>query len=83
MADRSARRQSLGEIFTRDFLILSTINLSVFFGFQMLNVGLPIYMDQLGAGTQIVARLPLGTPCSSASARSRQSRARTSSPRAG
>ena len=47
-------RESLGEIFTRDFLMLSTINLSMFFGFQMLNIGLPIYMAQLGATGQIV-----------------------------
>lgn len=45
---------ALGEIFTRDFLILSTINLAVFFGFQMLNVGLPMYVAQLGASGQIV-----------------------------
>ena len=54
MAEKGARRESLGEIFTRDFLILSTINLSMFFGFQMLNVGLPVYMAQLGATGQIV-----------------------------
>ena len=54
MSDRSARRASLGEIFTRNFLILSTINLAVFFGFQMLNVGLPVYLDQLGADTHII-----------------------------
>ena len=54
MSDRDARRESLGEIFTRDFLILSTINLSMFFGFQMLNIGLPVYMDQLGAEAHVV-----------------------------
>ena len=54
MKDRSARRESLGEIFTRDFLILATINLSMFFGFQMLNIGLPVYMAQLGAGAHVV-----------------------------
>lgn len=48
------QKESLGEIFTRDFLMLSTINLSMFFGFQMLNIGLPIYMAQLGATGQIV-----------------------------
>ena len=37
-------RQSLGEIFTRDFLLLATINLALFFGFQMTNVGLPVYV---------------------------------------
>ena len=37
----------LREIFTRDFLMLATINLSMFFGFQMLNIGLPVYMAQL------------------------------------
>ena len=44
----------LREIFTRDFLMLSTINLSMFFGFQMLNIGLPVYMAQLGAAGQII-----------------------------
>ena len=48
------KREPLGEIFTRDFLILSTINLTMFFGFQMLNIGLPVYMAQLGAAGQIV-----------------------------
>ncbi len=47
-------RAPLGEIFTRDFLMISTINLCMFFGFQMLNVGLPMYMAQLGAVGQIV-----------------------------
>ena len=44
----------LGEIFTRHFLLLATINLCMFFGFQMLNIGLPVYMAQLGAAGQIV-----------------------------
>ncbi len=51
---RKSQREPLGEIFTRDFLMLSTINLSMFFGFQMLNIGLPVYMAQLGAAGQIV-----------------------------
>ena len=42
------RREPLGEIFTRHFLLLATINLCMFFGFQMLNIGLPVYMAQLG-----------------------------------
>ncbi len=54
MAAESAKKGSLGEIFTRDFLLLTTINLSTFFGFQMVNIGLPLYMDQLGATGQIV-----------------------------
>ena len=54
MAVGKANKGSLGEIFTRDFLLLATINLSVFFGFQMINIGLPLYMDQLGATGQIV-----------------------------
>ena len=45
---------SLREIFTRDFLLLATINLTMFFGFQMTNVGLPVYVAQLGAGAQMV-----------------------------
>ena len=49
MAADSATTRSLGKIFTRDFLLLAIINLAVFFGFQMVNVGLPLYMDQLGA----------------------------------
>ena len=48
------RRESLGEIFTRDFLMLSTINLAMFFGFQMLNIGLPVYLAQLGAAGQVI-----------------------------
>ena len=43
----SKQREPLGEIFTRDFLMLATINLCMFFGFQVLNVGLPVYMAQL------------------------------------
>ena len=42
-------KRHMHEIFTRDFVVLSTINLAVFFGFQMINVGLPIYVAQLGA----------------------------------
>ena len=45
---------SLSEIFTRDFLLLSVINLAMFFGFQMTNVGLPVYVAQLGASAQVV-----------------------------
>ena len=48
------RREPLGEIFTRHFLLLATVNLCMFFGFQMLNIGLPVYMAQLGAAGQIV-----------------------------
>ena len=47
-------RAPLGEIFTRHFLLLATINLCMFFGFQMLNIGLPVYMAQLGAAGQAV-----------------------------
>jgi MFS family permease len=47
-------RAPLGEIFTRHFLLLATINLCMFFGFQMLNIGLPVYMAQLGAAGQVV-----------------------------
>ena len=54
MAAGKVQKGSLGEIFTRDFLLLATINLSAFFGFQMVNIGLPLYMDQLGATGQIV-----------------------------
>ena len=49
-----ARKAPLGEIFTRHFLLLATINLCMFFGFQMLNIGLPVYMAQLGAVGQVV-----------------------------
>ena len=48
------QREPLGEIFTRHFLLLATINLCMFFGFQMLNIGLPVYMAQLGAAGQVV-----------------------------
>ena len=54
MASKDAQRASLGEIFTRDFLLLATINLCLFIGFQMLNVGIPVYMSQLGAPAQII-----------------------------
>ena len=53
MRDRN-RSGSLSEIFTRDFLLLATINLAMFFGFQMTNVGLPVYVAQLGANAGIV-----------------------------
>ena len=36
-------------IFTRDFVVLATVNLALFFGFQMITVGMPVYVDQLGA----------------------------------
>lgn len=45
---RVAKRHA-HEIFTRDFLVLATINLALFFGFQMVTVGMPVYVDQLGA----------------------------------
>ena len=54
MAKEAKQRSSLGEIFTRDFVILAIINLSMFFGFQMTTVGIPVYMAQLGASAQIV-----------------------------
>ena len=54
MVAENAKAGSLGEIFTRDFLLIATINLAAFFGFQMVNIGLPLYMDQLGATGQIV-----------------------------
>ena len=54
MANGRKEGKSLGEIFTRDFIIIATINLAMFFGFQMTNVGIPVYMAQLGAGAQIV-----------------------------
>ena len=44
MADQHAN-----EIFTRDFIVLATINLALFFGFQMVTVGMPVYVSQLGA----------------------------------
>ena len=44
MADRHAN-----EIFTHDFIVLATINLAMFFGFQMVTVGMPVYVSQLGA----------------------------------
>ena len=53
MPDRG-KAGSLSEIFTRDFLLLSTINLTMFFGFQMTNVGLPVYVALLGANAQTV-----------------------------
>lgn len=54
MAKQETQQSSLGEIFTRDFVILAMINLSMFFGFQMTTVGIPVYMAQLGASAQIV-----------------------------
>ena len=54
MASKKAQRESLGEIFTRTFLLLATINLCLFIGFQMLNVGIPVYLAQLGAPAQII-----------------------------
>ena len=44
MAERHAQ-----EIFTRDFVVLATINLALFFGFQMVTIGMPVYVAQLGA----------------------------------
>ena len=42
------------EIFTRDFIVLATINLALFFGFQMITIGMPVYVAQLGADSFIV-----------------------------
>lgn len=42
------------ELFTRNFLIISVINLTVFFGYQMTTIGLPVYVAALGAGAQVV-----------------------------
>ena len=54
MVGRKGTPGSFSEIFTCDFLLLATINLAMFFGFQMTNVGLPVYVAQLGANAQIV-----------------------------
>ena len=54
MENEQKQRAPLGEVLTRDFLILATVNLCMFFGFQMLNTGLPVYLDQLGATTQAI-----------------------------
>jgi len=48
------KQGSLREIFTRDFLLISTINLAAFFGWQMCNIGMPMYVSQLGADAQVV-----------------------------
>ena len=45
---------NLREIFTRDFLLIATINLAMFFAFQMTTIGLPIYVAELGASTRVV-----------------------------
>ena len=50
----TSKRAELGEIFTRDFVLLATVNLAMFFGFQMTTVGIPVYMAQLGAEAHIV-----------------------------
>ena len=45
---------NLREIFTRDFLLIATINLAMFFAFQMTTIGLPVYVDALGGSTRMV-----------------------------
>ena len=45
---------NLREIFTRDFLLIATINLAMFFAFQMTTIGLPVYVDALGGSTRAV-----------------------------
>ena len=50
----TAQRRHTREIFTREFLALATINLAMFFGFQMITVGLPVYVAQLGADALMV-----------------------------
>ena len=42
------------EIFTRDFIVLAAINFTLFTGFQMITVGMPVYVAQLGADSFIV-----------------------------
>jgi len=41
-------------LFTKSFLIISIINMLLFFGFQITNVGMPIYVASLGANDIIV-----------------------------
>ena len=51
---KADKAQEVEKLFTRDFLLVSTMNLAIFFSYQMLNVGMPVYVAQLGAGTQVV-----------------------------
>ena len=54
MSSQKKATGSLAEIFTRDFVIIMAINLLFFFSFQMTSLGLPVYVDSLGASSQIV-----------------------------
>ena len=45
---------SLKEIFTRNFIIIATINFAMFFSFQMTTIGMPVYVSSLGATAQVV-----------------------------
>ena len=49
--EQKPKKESLLKI---DFVTLGLINMFVFFGFQMTNVGMPIYADSLGAGAFLV-----------------------------
>ena len=41
-------------VFTRSFVILACVNFFMFFAFQMLNVGMPVYVASLGANSVLV-----------------------------
>lgn len=51
---KAVARGSVRELFTRDFLLIATINFAMFFAFQMTTIGIPVYMASLGAEAQIV-----------------------------
>ena len=54
MPQQQTQKQRARDLFTRHFLVISIINLAIFFGFQMVNVGLPVYISALGGDAMMV-----------------------------
>ena len=54
MSHQQAQKQRARDLFTRHFLVIAIINLAIFFGFQMVNVGLPVYVAALGGDAMMV-----------------------------
>lgn len=51
MAEKSPSTERL---FTKEFILVGIVNFAIFFGFQMLTVGMPVYIAQLGGNSMTV-----------------------------
>lgn len=50
----SSMKQGKAKIWTRDFVLIALINMTVFMGFYITNTGMPVYVSMLGASDVIV-----------------------------